>query len=182
MHALIRTPDERFSKEIAAYDAPFPDKRYEAGVHAFPSRSGLHKRPSGGIGVTVLDRRRFPRVHIESTDLSILRFECRQPEVRLDRLIDLSCGGLQVELAEGESRPLIGQLLDVTLEWGGVSRQFDASVRRIVRSGDRLRVGIEFDDPDLVGLALNDLSGTSPDPDRTAVLRRRLKLGMPASN
>ncbi len=101
------------------------------------------------------ERRRFPRVAVETTDLRLAASP--QSKVRIDRLIDFSLGGLLVELAEGAERPRPGSLLDVCLEWPGGAQRFDASVRR-VDDGDagRLRVGIEFDDPQLVEKLLGD--------------------------
>ena len=96
------------------------------------------------------ERRRFPRVAVESTDLRLVTTHTAQAPVRITRLIDFSLGGLQVELAAGEKSPKLGTLLDVALEWPGGAQRFDASVRHIADAGDRLRLGIEFDDPDLV--------------------------------
>jgi hypothetical protein len=96
------------------------------------------------------ERRRFPRVAVESTDLKLVSSKKAQSKVKIDRLIDFSLGGLQIELAQGEQKPKLGSLLDVELEWPGGEHRFDASVRHVSETGDRLRVGIEFDDPDLV--------------------------------
>jgi len=96
------------------------------------------------------ERRRFPRVAVESTDLRLINTNQAQAKVKIERLIDFSLGGLQVELARGEQKPRAGILLDVQLQWPGGEHRFDASVRHVAEHGDRLRVGIEFDDPDLV--------------------------------
>ncbi len=96
------------------------------------------------------ERRRFPRVAVESTDLKLVSNHQAQSTVKIDRLIDFSLGGLQIELARGEQKPRLGSLLDVQLAWPGGEQRFDASVRHVAEHGDRLRVGIEFDDPDLV--------------------------------
>jgi hypothetical protein len=96
------------------------------------------------------ERRRFPRVAVESTDLKLVSTKQAQSKVQIDRLIDFSLGGLQVELLEGELKPKIGSLLDVELSWPGGEHRFDASVRHVNEVGDRLRIGIEFDDPELV--------------------------------
>ncbi len=96
------------------------------------------------------ERRRFPRVAVESTNLKLVSTNQAQSKVKIDRLIDFSLGGLQVELASGEAKPRLGSLLDVQLQWPGGEHRFDASVRHVAEQGDRLRVGIEFDDPDLV--------------------------------
>jgi hypothetical protein len=96
------------------------------------------------------ERRRFPRVAVESTDLKLVSTNQAQAQVKIDRLIDFSLGGLQIELTSGEQKPKLGSLLDVQLQWPGGEHRFDASVRHVSESGERLRVGIEFDDPDLV--------------------------------
>ena len=97
------------------------------------------------------ERRRFPRrVALETTDLRLVKNKGAQPKVRIERLIDFSLGGLQVELVAGEPRPRVGHLLDVELEWPDGSQRFDASVRHVSDVGDRVRIGVEFDDPDLV--------------------------------
>jgi c-di-GMP-binding flagellar brake protein YcgR len=98
-----------------------------------------------------IERRRFPRVSVEKTDLKLAASRAQQSEVKIDRLIDFSLGGLQIELAAGEESPRVGSLLDIELAWPGGEQRFDASVRH-VSQGTRglLRIGIEFDDPDLV--------------------------------
>lgn len=102
------------------------------------------------------DRRRFPRVAVESTNLR-LAITGEQPKVRFERLVDFSLGGLLIELAEGEATPRVGSLLDVHLEWDGGAQRFDASVRRIADGdGGRKRVGVEFDDPELVRKLMGD--------------------------
>jgi c-di-GMP-binding flagellar brake protein YcgR len=96
------------------------------------------------------ERRRFPRVAVESTDLRLIRNKAEQAKVLVDRLIDFSLGGMLVELVRGADKPKVGGLLDVQLEWPGGTQRFDASVRHVTEAEDRLRVGIEFDDPELV--------------------------------
>ena len=93
------------------------------------------------------ERRRFPRVAVETTNL---RLASGQSKVRIASLIDFSLGGLQVELVPDEPAPRVGSLLDVALEWPDGSGRFDASVRHVNQSDGKLRLGIEFDDPDLV--------------------------------
>ncbi len=104
----------------------------------------------------VSDRRKFPRVEVEATNIRLAASESGQAKVEIERIVDFSLGGLQVELAAGEAQPRLGSLLDVCLEWPGGSGRFDASVRRVL-PGDsgRHRVGIEFDDPELVGKLLD---------------------------
>jgi len=97
------------------------------------------------------ERRRFPRIAVESTDLKLAAARMDQAKVRIERIIDFSLGGLQVELAGGEPAPKLGGLLDVELAWDGGQQRFDASVRHIAPDEEgHLRVGIEFDDPGLV--------------------------------
>ncbi|MEO6954465.1 MAG: PilZ domain-containing protein [Polyangia bacterium] len=101
------------------------------------------------------DRRKFPRVDLEATNIRLAASEVGQAKVRIARIVDFSIGGLQVELVEGEPEPRLGSLLDVNLEWPDGTGRFDASVRRVVPGEHgRHRVGIEFDDPDLVGKLL----------------------------
>jgi hypothetical protein len=96
------------------------------------------------------ERRRFPRVAVENTNLKLVSSRQAQAKVNIDRIIDFSLGGLQIELMKGEGSPRVGSLLDVELEWPGGQQRFDASVRHVADQNGRLRVGIEFDDPDLV--------------------------------
>jgi c-di-GMP-binding flagellar brake protein YcgR len=98
-----------------------------------------------------IERRRFPRVSVESTDIQLVASRTKQAEVKIKRLIDFSMGGLQVELEAAQAEPRVGSLLDITLEWPGGRQRFDASVRHVSAEGNGLpRVGIEFDDPELV--------------------------------
>ena len=102
------------------------------------------------------DRRKFPRVAVESTNLR-LAVSGEQPKVKVEKLVDFSLGGLLIELAKDEPSPKLGSLLDVQLDWDGGSQRFDASVRRVVDGeGGRTRVGVEFDDPELVSKLLGD--------------------------
>ena len=101
------------------------------------------------------DRRKFPRVDLEATNVRLAASDAGQAKVKIARIVDFSLGGLQVELVPGEAEPRIGSLLDVSLEWPDGKGRFDASVRRVVPGDDgRHRVGIEFDDPELVGKLL----------------------------
>jgi hypothetical protein len=96
------------------------------------------------------DRRRFPRVAVETTNLR-LAMSGEQPKVRIDRIVDFSLGGLLIELHPDEPTPKVGGLLDVALEWPGGAQRFDASVRRVADGDEgKKRVGVEFDDPELV--------------------------------
>lgn len=96
------------------------------------------------------ERRRFPRIAIESTNIKLATSEAGQPKVPVQRILDFSRGGLRVELATAEP-PRLGALLDISLEWTGGTSRFDASVRHVeVAQPGVHTVGIEFDDPDLV--------------------------------
>jgi c-di-GMP-binding flagellar brake protein YcgR len=98
-----------------------------------------------------IERRRFPRVSVESTNIQLVASRSKQAVVKIRRLIDFSMGGLQVEMEASEPAPRIGSLLDITLEWPGGQQRFDASVRHVSADGSGLaRLGIEFDDPELV--------------------------------
>jgi c-di-GMP-binding flagellar brake protein YcgR len=97
-----------------------------------------------------IERRRFPRVSVESTDIQLVASRSKQAEVKIKRLIDFSMGGLQVEVDATEAAPRIGSLLDITLEWPGGQQRFDGSVRHVSVDDGLARVGIEFDDPELV--------------------------------
>ena len=105
------------------------------------------------------DRRKFPRVELEATNVRLATTQSGQAKVKIERIIDFSLGGLQVELAAGEPQPRLGSLLDVHLEWPEGTGRFDASVRRLAAGeGGRHRVGIEFDDPELVRKLLGSWS------------------------
>jgi hypothetical protein len=96
------------------------------------------------------ERRRFPRIAIESTDLKLATSVGNQPKVPIDRIVDFSRGGLRIEISAAVPVPKIGSLMDVSLEWSGGSGRFDASVRHVEKSGSAVHIGIEFDDPELV--------------------------------
>ena len=103
------------------------------------------------------ERRRFPRIAVESTDLKLVASHTNQQKVRIERIVDFSLGGVQVVLAAGEPMPKAGGLLDVDLVWDGGQQRFDASVRHVeAGDGGSHRVGIEFDDPGLVEKLLGD--------------------------
>lgn len=98
------------------------------------------------------EKRRHPRIEVETTDLRLLTSGGgAQPQVKIDRIIDFSLGGMKVELSRDAEAPSPNSLLDVTLAWEGISQRFDSSVRH-VQPGEngRIQVGIAFDDPELV--------------------------------
>jgi hypothetical protein len=95
------------------------------------------------------ERRKHTRISVKHADLRVR--ETTQFEVL--ELVDFSIGGLKLEVNKPATPVTIGMLLDVTLEWQDGASVFNAQVRHVNEvegQADRLQLGIEFDDPQLV--------------------------------
>jgi hypothetical protein len=86
------------------------------------------------------ERRKHERVSVTPADL---RLSARNP-FRIESILDISLGGMRLEMSG--KLPKVGELVDITLHLPAGDQKVDATVRHI----DHARVGVEFDDPDLI--------------------------------
>src|SRR5258706_16433177 len=104
------------------------------------------------------ERRKHPRIFVKSADIR----GAEATHFQVLQIVDLSLSGVRLEITAAKTELKPGVLVDVRMEWQGQDAVFNATVRHIEPSRQappageppRFEVGLEFDDPELVGKLL----------------------------
>jgi hypothetical protein len=103
-----------------------------------------------------VERRKHPRVAVRHADLRV----AEATHFQVESILDVSLGGVRLEISAPRVELKVGMLVDIRLEWQEASAVVNGSLRHFEkvppRGGvpERYSIGLEFDDPDLVGQLL----------------------------